>query len=680
MKKTINKRTVVIVLGFVVMAAALIFCLTADRGDAVSDLRFTVPSEKTTESISVFGADGTDYVFLPSYADTARMSLSCPAGCEVYIGGKKYTGEGFFKDIALDAGLPLRITNSVGADVYSGTIMFKQSKNIPALSIRLVEGSLEDINASKTKTVRETGVCSLITADGTADYIGEFKNISGRGNSTWLAYKRPYNLRFKNSTSLLQMKSAEKYCLLANAYDTSSLRNKIAYDAAKELDMEYSVDCNYVDLYVDSEYLGLYMITPAVDAGDGRLVGITDLEEKNRQKAAFDLSRYDVFTERSGDTLKQGYSFAEEPDDVTGGYLVETDLSDRFTNTDGYFQLDSDRLFHIKSPRHISRAELDYISDIFAKISAADGDLSEIIDLESWAKLFLIKEFIGDTEGSSLYFYKDADSIDPKVYAGPLWDCDLTMGLAWKAQIPPDFAYFTYYGILGDVYQNPEFHSQLVSLYTDEFLPLLKEITDEKIDSYADVIRSSYDMDKIRWSTADKPFWVVQHSTIDEDAAAIKEYLTGRREFFNSYLRDGKDYVFIHLVSAHANEKYPLQYYYSVLRGEGIPELPVPEDENYIFEGWYREDDPETMVTQGTAVTENITLKAKWRLKDGSIIGKVQEVIRDYLEYGSQSELIGTVIVIGLIMISALIFLVIFIKDIRAGMRSRRSRKNNEIR
>ena len=662
MKKHRYLRILPIVIGVAVLAAALAFCALTGWRDMTSSVSFSVAAGDSSERVSLFRSGDTDCVFLPSYAEPESLSLVCPAGSEVYIDGERYTGEGFFSELSFGREYNMSVKNSLGLTVYSGRLMFMRSENIAALSLTLIDGELEDVDSSSNKAVSKTGTCTLITSDGSIDYMGSFDSFSGRGNSTWLAYKKPYNLRFKESTSLLSMKSAEKYCLLANAYDTSSLRDKIAYEAAADLGLSYSVDSRFVDLYVNSEYLGLYLMTQSVEAGEGRQVEIADLEEQNAAANSFALSKYDSFSERGEDTLRQGYELSRQPDDISGGYLVETDLENRLTDEDCYFQLSADELFHIKSPAHASRGELDYIAGIFEKISSGEN-LSDLIDIDSWTGLFLIKEFFGDTEGSSLYFHKRSG--DDKIYGGPVWDCDLTMGLAWKATIPPDFLFFTSYGIMGKVYGDQTFREALINRYSEALTPLIEDILSEKADAYADEIRASYAMDKLRWSEADKPGWVVVNDSLDEDVAEIKEYISGRREFLDSVWLDSEEYSCVHCISEVSNDDNPLQYYITVTKGSELPELPEPEDEDYDFEGWYLDTEYSQPAEAGMTVSEDLTLRAKWSLKQGGVIGKLKQALRRYLEYGSVRELAGIAVLLALIGVMALTTLILVIKEIR---------------
>ena len=66
--------------------------------------------------------------------------------------------------------------------------------------------------------------------------------------------------------------------------------------------------------------------------------------------------------------------------------------------------------------------------------------LEEYIDLESWAKKYLVEEIVKNFDGgiSSQYFYKDSDAKgEPLLYAGPVWDYDGALGNGdWSVRKP----------------------------------------------------------------------------------------------------------------------------------------------------------------------------------------------------------------------------------------------------
>lgn len=49
------------------------------------------------------------------------------------------------------------------------------------------------------------------------------------------------------------------------------MRNKLAFDLAEQLGMTYVPDCAYVDLWINGEYRGTYLVCEKVELGTTRL-------------------------------------------------------------------------------------------------------------------------------------------------------------------------------------------------------------------------------------------------------------------------------------------------------------------------------------------------------------------------------------------------------------------------
>ncbi|MBR3228930.1 CotH kinase family protein, partial [Candidatus Saccharibacteria bacterium] len=52
--------------------------------------------------------------------------------------------------------------------------------------------------------------------------------IKGRGNTTWLKEKKPYQIKLSHNVDLLNTGKSKKWVLLANSLDSTHLRNDIA--------------------------------------------------------------------------------------------------------------------------------------------------------------------------------------------------------------------------------------------------------------------------------------------------------------------------------------------------------------------------------------------------------------------------------------------------------------------
>ena len=85
--------------------------------------------------------------------------------------------------------------------------------------------------------------------------------IKGRGNSTWSAPKKPYAIKFDKKTSLMSLPEDKSWVLLANYYDTSLLRNDLAFYMGHEMSiLDYTPHFYPVELTLNGEYKGIYQL------------------------------------------------------------------------------------------------------------------------------------------------------------------------------------------------------------------------------------------------------------------------------------------------------------------------------------------------------------------------------------------------------------------------------------
>ena len=95
--------------------------------------------------------------------------------------------------------------------------------------------------------------------------------VKGRGNYTWTLAKKPYQIKLDGSKPVLGMGSAKTWILLANYADMSLMRNKLAYDLGASLGLHGSPDSRWVDLRINGQYRGNYLITEKVEVKKNRV-------------------------------------------------------------------------------------------------------------------------------------------------------------------------------------------------------------------------------------------------------------------------------------------------------------------------------------------------------------------------------------------------------------------------
>ena len=207
----------------------------------------------------------------------------------------------------------------------------------------------------------------------------------------------------------------------------SRLDNKIAMDISEALGLAYTPQGTWVDLYLNGEYRGIYLLTESVSVGEGR-VDIYDLEKENKR---LNPSIGQGTAGRYEEEDSKGY-LLENGADTDGGYLIEKDHPKHWEAEETGFLTSRGDNFTINAPRHASREQVtwlkEYVDGIDAQIQNGDPAVWQRLDLKSFAKRFLMDEIAleMDAGSTSMFFYKERG--DEKLYSGPAWDYDNAFG------------------------------------------------------------------------------------------------------------------------------------------------------------------------------------------------------------------------------------------------------------
>ena len=536
-------------------------------------LSVLVSPEGRTEQITCWeDGSGNYYLFLPSFADPARTEFYLEPGTECTLDGIPLISGQNCAGLQPGNGFALEYTRD--GETRSGSLRLLHSAQLPSLYIRTQSGNMDYIHAEKGN--KESGTIHMYDTKGVSAFAGNLKSISGRGNGTWVSEKKSYSLTLAGEADLLGTGAAQRWILLANDGDPSLLRNKLVYDFARDADLAYSPESDWVDLYVNGEYAGLYQLC--------------ERNEIHPQRVAL-----------------------EEND----SFLVSLELEKRLVEQEiPYVSTDSTRALRI----HHSSLEDAALQALWQSaenaIFAEDGidpvtgkRWTELIDLDSWARKYLVEELFGngDAGGLSQFFY--GNGADGVIFAGPVWDFDISMGSSgvWQQRQPE--AFFAnrerlYRGMETSWYhalwQKPEFSQQVIRLYREEYRALLESWLQEKLDAYVSRIREAAVLNHYRWNRA----------TAEEAAAQIREYMLQRMTFLDSVWLEGEVW---HRVLVDINDGSNIACY-AVRPGEPLPQLP---DTSGIYDaiGWYHRGTDEP-VAENQLVNGDLDIYCKRKYQD----------------------------------------------------------------
>ena len=284
MKKSLKFLFVMLIVA--VISSVCIISAAAESTEltffAVNDAA-AVSSDEQGSVIWYQATDGVYYIMLPSDADRDSLTVWFDAGAQVSC-----------ENVTLENGKATDVFAEGDRFVLtcadkSYVLRVLQSENEATVFINTKSGNMAAVHADKSH--KEPGIIKILDEDGNVQYDGELDYIKGRGNSTWNADKKPYNIKLDSKTDLFGMGKNKSWCLLANATEVSMIRNQLAYDFARGIGIDTTSPTRHVNLYLNGEYAGLYLLTEKVDIGENR-IDIYDLEGKTEELNSKDLDEY----------------------------------------------------------------------------------------------------------------------------------------------------------------------------------------------------------------------------------------------------------------------------------------------------------------------------------------------------------------------------------------------------
>ncbi|NLD83922.1 MAG: hypothetical protein GX637_07120 [Clostridiales bacterium] len=491
------------------------------------------------------------YFVIPQEWDPDDLRIYFTGAATLNIDGKRYSSG---DKISLKLNESVTIKPPKGTQIHLTAL---QTGGLPTLFIKTKSGSIGKLHADKTYS--EPGTLYMTDAQGQVEYDGELTAIRVRGNATLKYDKKPYQIKLKESASLAGMKKDKTYILLANALDRSQIRNTIALDLARYSGaFAYTPAAQSVNLYLNNDFKGTYLLTEKVEIDKSRL-RITNLEsalEQLNPDLNFSRLKPKGILEYKANA-KKSYTIPNEPEDFTGGYLIQSNAETRYATEASGFVTKLGFPFTFQEPKYVTQTQLQYVFPLFQQIenalsskSGVDPDTgkhyTQLLDLNTFVNRYVLAEVVDDYDGQRCYFYKDSDAVDATVYAGPVWDQDNILG-AYERQCGPAEIHIAsdtskpYYWFTLATRQK-DFQDAAIAAYRQIYRPaidiLLGKAEDPRgilksIDEYAREVRVSGNLDLLRWpSSLRNTYAYINTKTgndFDEQVNFLKNYLTKRQ-------------------------------------------------------------------------------------------------------------------------------------------------------
>ena len=327
-------------------------------------------------------------MFLPAGTDNTNLTLWETYSGDVTIDGEKIINGSKYN---LKEGQHKLTIGSKNA-----TLRVMLSANVPSIYIKTENGGLNKLKSSKDVGI--SGEIAFMDKDGSVT-TATIERINGRGNTSWnagsLYGKYPFNIKLIEKTNVFGMGNNKKWCIIPQVFDESLIRNVLMNDLSRAIGLEYTPNAENVDVYFNGEYIGTYLLSQKVDMGKNKLIK------------------------------------------SDGGYLLECELMERYDAEENKFRTNRGQAVVIKYPDTVSSANLNEINDYMQRVEDAvyadngynsrGEHYSDLIDVDSFVKVYLINEFSMNLDGgaTSFYMYKTPDG---KLKAGPVWDFDWALG------------------------------------------------------------------------------------------------------------------------------------------------------------------------------------------------------------------------------------------------------------
>lgn len=333
--------------------------------------------------------------------------------------------------------------------------------------------------------------------------------IRGRGNTSWNEMpKKSYKIEFEKKQSMFGMPKDKDWILIANYADKTLMRNYVAYRLSGALGAYYAPRCEFAELYLNGEYLGVYLLVESIKIAKNRVdipkdenSYIVEFDAKYRNYEQFFFS--DVITDDG-----KGKAFrVHNPKDANDSILKTVQ-------------------------KHVENFE-KYLKTVK---TTGNNKLDDWIDIDESIKHYWVQEFTKNPDGyftTSVYFSWIQGE---KIKMGPVWDFDLAYGnhsyenfnLTEKWHVRN---YWNYY-----LFKDSLYEKNTVQKWKDN-IHLFESVLDS-IDNVSLKLKSAARNNFKRWDIlGESGHWLRKpYESYEEAVNDLKDWIKKRTEWIESQL------------------------------------------------------------------------------------------------------------------------------------------------
>lgn len=338
-----------------------------------------------------------------------------------------------------------------------------QALNFPVLEVRT-----DGAKIIKSKENYRNGEYTLKDSDGTI--IAEDKcKIRGRGNSTWTTIdtnKHSYLLKIKEPKSFFGFAKSDKWILMSNVTDKTSIRNVYAYHIARTIFNRtgWVPQTKFITLVVNGKYMGLYGFMEKADLQEGRI----------------ELPETKSFLAEVNPRLNRAWNF----------------ISNQFLELSIRKKEGADAQYYQNAQNVILNFENILFSDYFKDEKKG---YRAYIDVDSFVDWYLVNEYTKNHDArfqaSCFFTWNEKEN---KFHMGPVWDFDISCGNYSKRDADkPEGLWIQSEAWYARIWEDEWFRAKVAARWNEKVMDVRKSV--DWIEEKADFLTDAANLDDKVW-------------------------------------------------------------------------------------------------------------------------------------------------------------------------------------
>lgn len=374
------------------------------------------------------------------------------------------------------------------------------------------------------------------------EYDGQI-GIETRGNSTQGFDKKSYTVQLRDSLGVAQesdlfgMGADSDWILHAMYIDKTLLRIPMSFYLFERMG-HYATEWKFVELIINGQYRGVYLLCEKIKASPSRVNIKNDLSDVSGGYI-LRIDWLDEVGDISSDYNSMGGIDLRLQHEFPKGSLVDNNRKEYLKTSLRQFE------YPLFSANYLNNEGIHY---------------SNYADVSSFASVFLINELSKNSDGYKLssFIHKNSDDIDSKWHAGPIWDFDQTYGLSavCSGSNPCGWLYLQNQNACEDFQSMPMwwdaltgdevFSNELVLQWTQmrsDFLHI--DSIYSWIDQHVSLLDSSIDRNFTRWPILNEDVWITDVNppgTYEGEIEYMKNWIARRIEWMDNNIAHLQDF------------------------------------------------------------------------------------------------------------------------------------------